>query len=246
MSQLTDELMKQLQFIGKGRKFFLSQKKMHLTGQQRVLAILGAEDGMIQSYLAEILDLRPSSLAELLKKMEYSGDITRKEEETDKRIKRIYLTAEGRKKAEKITARKKENTSEVFFAGLDETEQHQFNEYLKKIAAGWDSDLQKQSERFFDPMDRLQAMQKHRRHYMEQFGADWQNMSEDERKKAKKAMKEEFRNKAFASGFDNDFPSRSSFGREFHKDIHHDKHCRKGHPRHGHPQDFSRDDWEDF
>ena len=107
--------------------------RQKLTGQQRVLAILVKEDGLIQSQLAEILDIRPSSLAELMKKMEKSNDVLRKEEEHDKRIKRVFLTEKGRQKAKKIS-HVGEDMSEAFFAGLTEEEQENFSEYLQKIS----------------------------------------------------------------------------------------------------------------
>lgn len=69
MSEFTKDLMRQLRFISSASNAFMS-KRQKLTGQQRVLAILVKEDGLIQSQLAEILDIRPSSLAELMKKME--------------------------------------------------------------------------------------------------------------------------------------------------------------------------------
>lgn len=68
MSEFTDDLMKQLRFISQASNAFMRDHKQKLTGQQRVLAVLAHADNLNQSYLAAILDLRPSSLAELLKK----------------------------------------------------------------------------------------------------------------------------------------------------------------------------------
>lgn len=114
MSTMTDHLMKQLRFISEASNAFMSQNNQRLSGQQRVLAVLNLEDGLVQNYLAEVLDLRPSSLAELLKKMENSGDIQRKEDAADKRIKRIYLTETGRKSG-KITGTKRSSQQSVVF-----------------------------------------------------------------------------------------------------------------------------------
>lgn len=197
MSHLTDQLMKQLRFISEAGNAFLSQRKQRLSGQQRVLAILKLEDGLVQNDLAEVLDLRPSSLAELVKKMENAGDIERKEDITDKRIKRIYLTDAGRRKAERLSADKEESSSETFFAGLTEEEQQAFSEYLQKIAAGWEADFQQQAERFVDPMDRLQAMQQLRGTMMDRWGGDWQSISNEERRQMKKEMREAMRHMPF-------------------------------------------------
>ena len=180
MSEFTKDLMRQLRFISSASNAFMSTRQK-LTGQQRVLAILVKEDGLIQSQLAEILDIRPSSLAELMKKMEKSNDVLRKEEKHDKRIKRVFLTEKGRQKAKKIS-HVGEDMSEAFFAGLTEEEQENFSEYLQKISAGWQEEFQKQAGRFVDPMDRLRQMQAMREHFAENWQEDWQNLSREDRK----------------------------------------------------------------
>ncbi|WP_197914068.1 MarR family winged helix-turn-helix transcriptional regulator [Listeria sp. PSOL-1] len=216
MSHFTDELMKQLHFISEASNAYMSQKKQKLTGQQRVLAVLGLEDGLTQSYLAEVLDLRPSSLAELLKKMEEKGDIHRKEDAGDKRIKRVYLTEAGRLNAKENAALKKEDYSENFFSGLNQNEKKQFSEYLQKVADGWNEDLKQQAQRFVDPMDRMQAMQEMRESLMERFGHNWQELTPDEvknlRKEIRKMMKESsFANNRRGHSFPPNFPR--GFGR---------------------------------
>lgn len=193
MSEYTDNLMKQLHFISEASNSFMRQKKQKFTGQQRVLAILGEEDGMIQSYLAEVLDLRPSSLAELLKKMEGSGDIIRRESENDKRIKRVYLTDAGRKKVNENADLKETDYSETFFAGLSGEEQEAFSGYLRKIAGGWDAEFKNQSKRFVDPMDRLRALQEMRRVYMERFDAGRRDPSPEELREMRRKMAEMMR-----------------------------------------------------
>lgn len=168
MTQLTEQLMKQLQFIGAASKAFQQQKKQTFTGQQRVLAILIKEDGLIQSQLAEILDLRPSSLAELMKKLEAAGAITRVADEQDKRIKRVYLTEAGRKKIEGHLCQHEEQ-SDVFFGGLTPQEQQQFSMLMQKMTDGWSEEFQQQFRHFVDPMDRLEAMQQFREQMKERF-----------------------------------------------------------------------------
>ncbi|MEB3364789.1 helix-turn-helix domain-containing protein [Lactobacillus sp. R2/2] len=68
MIQTSDQLMKQLHFIMSASRYYMFQNKEPISGQKRVLAILKLEDGLTQNYLAEILALKPGSLAELLKK----------------------------------------------------------------------------------------------------------------------------------------------------------------------------------
>jgi len=177
MDNKNNELMKKLHFISKASNSFMHQNKQRFTGQQRVLAILNMEDGITQRYLLEVLDLSPSSLAESLKKLENNGSILRKEDEQDKRTKRIYLTDQGRKKASDNLANMNGNIDKDFFAGLNSDEKQQFSESLDKISNGWDEDFKKQYESFVDPMDRFQAMQQMRQTMMEKYGPDLHNMS---------------------------------------------------------------------
>ena len=221
MSKITDDLMKQLRFIGEAGNYFMSQKKQKLTGQKRVLAVLKLEDGLTQNYLAEILDLRPSSLAELLKKMENNGDITRKEDENDKRSKHVFLTDDGRKKAEENASLKNEDYSEKFFNGLNPDEQGQFSDYLQKISDGWDEDFKQNSEKFVDPTDRLKAMMNMREEMM--------GMSEEDVEK----MRDEFRKNMHNMPFDGHFrPDFHGMGP-------------RGEHRPGRRPDFNNDFWRD-
>lgn len=205
MSEFTKDLMRQLRFISSASNAFMSTRQK-LTGQQRVLAILVKEDGLIQSQLAEILDIRPSSLAELMKKMEKSNDVLRKEEKHDKRIKRVFLTEKGRQKAKKIS-HVGEDMSEAFFAGLTEEEQANFSEYMQKISAGWQEEFQKQAGRFVDPMDRLRQMQAMREQFAENWQEDWQNLSREEQHLIRHQMQREMRNasREFSRNFNHDF-----------------------------------------
>jgi len=60
-----------------------------------VLAHLARHDGMIQSDLARILDLGKAALGALVDRLEESDLIQRRPDETDRRAKRIYLSARG-------------------------------------------------------------------------------------------------------------------------------------------------------
>ncbi len=57
----------------------------------------GSGEGISSRELAELLDIRPSSLTELLARAEKMGIITRTPDETDKRVVRVRLSEEGAK-----------------------------------------------------------------------------------------------------------------------------------------------------
>ncbi|APX71148.1 MarR family winged helix-turn-helix transcriptional regulator [Companilactobacillus allii] len=195
MSKSTDDLMKQLHFVSTAGNNFMHQNKQRLSGQQRVLAILRLEDGLSQRYLGEVLDLRPSSIAELLKKLENNNYIIRKEDKADKRTKLVYLTDTGKDKADDNASLKDNDYSELFFSGLSDDQMSQFSDILQKIADGWDDDFKKQANKFIDPMDRMQYMQKIHETMMAKFGDDCQNMSPDD---IRQKIRKEIRNGNFS------------------------------------------------
>lgn len=227
MSKLTDDLMKQLRFISEAGNYFMSQKKQKLTGQQRVLAILKLEDGLTQNYLAEVLDLRPSSVAELLKKLENNGDITRTEDEQDKRIKHVHLTDAGRKKAEENASLKNEDYSETFLAGLSPDEQRQFSDYLQKISDGWDDDFKQNSAKFVDPTDKFKAMLNMRDQMMHMRD----DMTDEEIKHMRHEMSKNMRHMPFGG------PCQPNFGGP------RPSHSKRDDFGHGHRPDFRNNFW---
>ncbi|WEV37446.1 MarR family winged helix-turn-helix transcriptional regulator [Lactobacillus sp. ESL0677] len=162
MSATNQNLMKQLTFIMRASRYFMYQNKQPFSGQRRVLAVLNLEDGLTQNYLAEVLALKPGSLAELLKKLELKGEIKRETDPDDRRVKRVYLTAAGKERVADLGDERQANPEADFFAGLTAEEQTKFSQYLEKIAAGWDADFKEQAEKFVDPATRIAAMAKWR------------------------------------------------------------------------------------
>jgi DNA-binding MarR family transcriptional regulator len=67
--------------------------------QAHLLHLISQNDGANQRDLAEQMDVRPSSMTEMLNKLERSGLIIRKQDEQDQRVMRIYLTETGQKSA---------------------------------------------------------------------------------------------------------------------------------------------------
>ncbi len=73
--------------------------------QYLVFLVLWEEDGLRVSDLGERLFLDSGTLTPLLKKLEEKGFITRKRDEDDERVVKVFLTDEGhalRKKAESV------------------------------------------------------------------------------------------------------------------------------------------------
>lgn len=70
--------------------------------QAWVLAYLSRQDGMAQSELAAELDLGKVALGGLVDRLEAAGMVERRGDARDRRMKRIFLTAVGRKVINKM------------------------------------------------------------------------------------------------------------------------------------------------
>jgi DNA-binding MarR family transcriptional regulator len=67
-----------------------------------VLAFLSRRDGMTQTALAQDLDLTKVAIGGLLQRMEAGGIVVRRADESDARIRRVYLTRDGARLVGKI------------------------------------------------------------------------------------------------------------------------------------------------
>ncbi len=100
----------------------------------RLLVCASKNPGVSSRELCEFLDLRPSSLSEILTRSEAEGLLTRTVDEADRRVLRISLTEKGRKavtemeNARDLDARKKT-------ACFTEEEKKQFIALCDKLSA---------------------------------------------------------------------------------------------------------------
>lgn len=101
-------------------------------GQGRVLRALLEQDGIAQKELVEILDIRPSSVGELVDKLEQAGLVRRSQGEEDKRVSIVQLTEEGRARAEGMHTGR-EALLGGMFTGLSEEEQADLLRLLTKL-----------------------------------------------------------------------------------------------------------------
>jgi len=106
--------------------------------QHRVLSIILERGTMPQSELLEILDVRSSSLSELMTKLENQGLITRARSEKDKRGFDVTATQKAR---DEFTGHADDTADTDLFSCLDETEQEQLKAILEKLIASNKDDL---------------------------------------------------------------------------------------------------------
>lgn len=82
-----------------------------------ILAHLSRHDGMIQSDLANVLDLGKAALGGLLDRLEASQLIERRADKSDRRVKRVHLTSKGTQAVHEMRVTGHE-LSERILAGL--------------------------------------------------------------------------------------------------------------------------------
>ena len=71
-------------------------RRVQLTqAQWRALAFLSLNEGINQAGLADLLEVRPITLARLIDRMEEAGWVERRPDPNDRRAVRLYLTAES-------------------------------------------------------------------------------------------------------------------------------------------------------
>ncbi|MCL2851104.1 MAG: MarR family transcriptional regulator [Firmicutes bacterium] len=97
-------------------------------GQGRILVALEEYNGASLRDLAFALDLAPSSMSEMLGKLEKKGYITREVDKNDKRAQVIMLTDKG-----KSAVQVKPVGECDLFSCFDETEKETFGNYLDKL-----------------------------------------------------------------------------------------------------------------
>ena len=104
----------------------------------RLLACVAENPHVSSRDLCEILDLRPSSLSEMLARAESEGWITRTVDEADRRVQRVDLSEKGKTFIEKMEAAR-EKDLERKTSCFTEEEKAQFCALCDKLSAHLES-----------------------------------------------------------------------------------------------------------
>ena len=100
----------------------------------RLLDCAAKNPGVSSRELCEFLDVRPSSLSEMLSRAEAEGFITRTVDEADRRIQRIALSDKGQKAVNDMEAARNAEAQKMTSA-LTEEEKEQFCALCDKLSA---------------------------------------------------------------------------------------------------------------
>lgn len=112
------------------------QNKDSVRGKGRLFALLQEhqQNGITQRELAEKLDVKPSSMSELVQKLEHRGFITKTQDKNDKRSFKIFLTEAGSEKIEESKLEKSRFINDVF-KDFNETEIDNLSNLLEKLTS---------------------------------------------------------------------------------------------------------------
>lgn len=117
------------------QRFAMQKSKKNsnlMVGQYRCLQLLFIKDGRTQKELAEILNIRATSLSETIARLESQEMIRRERSKDDKRTFLVYLTNKGRECA-KQNLKDREELYSYILHPLSKEEKEQFGNILNKI-----------------------------------------------------------------------------------------------------------------
>jgi DNA-binding MarR family transcriptional regulator len=97
-----------------------------------IIAHLARHDGMVQTQLAQMLDVGKASLGALLDRLEATGFIERRPEPNDRRAKRVYLTKSSFQLLEKLVAAENAFNATIL-AGLTDKDRSELIRLLTSI-----------------------------------------------------------------------------------------------------------------
>ena len=118
-----------------GRRFSHNGRRLGLTRAQcRTLARISRHEGINQAGLADLLEVRPMTLAQQIDRMEDSGWIERRPDPADRRARRLFLTDKARPILGRIRAVANQTRDEAL-ARLSAPEQAQLMALLTRVHA---------------------------------------------------------------------------------------------------------------
>jgi DNA-binding MarR family transcriptional regulator len=127
-------------------------------GQGKLLHLLSQHNEISQKQLAEMMDIRPASLSELVQKLAAKGLIERSIDETDKRVSNLKLTDSAKDIAQRMQ-QERTNMADTIFDALSQDEQQQLFSLLSKLSL---SLAESESDDDLRHGERCRAMRGHR------------------------------------------------------------------------------------
>lgn len=153
-------------------------------GARGLLVKLWEKDGLTNAEIAELLDIRPSSVTAQVKNLEQEGLVERRQAEYDGRVSLVFLTEKGREEENK-RSEFHDDLSETIFGNLSEEEQNQLGFLLNKVVIdtiNQEFDYDKIFEMFGQQMRQMPREMRSHFHNMQR--ENWKNMDANMRRSA--------------------------------------------------------------
>ena len=116
----------------------VEHEQEHFSRQAALLRLIAQNDGIVQRDLAEIMDMRPSSMTEALTKMEQQDLIVRRQDQKDQRLMHVWLTDAGKKTAAQAV-KPEEDFTNALFQDLTDAEMEQMLAITAKLCDSLDA-----------------------------------------------------------------------------------------------------------
>ncbi|GKQ43224.1 hypothetical protein RD055328_11470 [Companilactobacillus sp. RD055328] len=158
------------------RKTQLNDDLHSVRGKTRILFLLKDKDGLKNSEIVEILDIKPSSVSMQVQTLEEEGLVERHESENDKRVSLIYLTEKGKQEIENGTE-KTDNATNNIFKDLTEQEKEDLSRILNKINERLTKLDKDKTNKFFDNFAGIhgEAMRHEMHHHMNRLKREYRS-----------------------------------------------------------------------
>ncbi|WP_417687173.1 MarR family winged helix-turn-helix transcriptional regulator [Roseibium sp.] len=101
-------------------------------GQELVLKVLADGDGKTMSQLALALGVQPPTVTKMVTRLSSQGYVRRQVSDTDGRLARVYLTADGRELIQSVDRAWKRLEREAM-SGLDDKERKKLRKLLRQV-----------------------------------------------------------------------------------------------------------------
>jgi len=106
--------------------------------QMPMISLLGRNPGMSQREIADKLHIKPPTVTVSIRRMEKTGFITKKADDEDQRVIRIYLSDKGKELELKLMELLKKNKG-CLFQGFSEAECYLMKNFLQQMVANLES-----------------------------------------------------------------------------------------------------------
>ena len=191
-------------------------------GQFRILKILAGYPEISQKELQDQLGIEPGSMSELVIKLEHKGLITRRKDETDKRMTKLLITDLGLELSKEIEVRASEE-DQLVAELLTAEEQEQLKGLLLKLLKGWEETYGTQMmHRCHEGKEHGHGLKKHMKHMEAHSKSEYH--SEDE--------KEHHHEHHRKDGKENNHDHHREDGKEHNQEHHSEEEKERNHDHH--------------